>query len=106
MVVLTRGERDLETLKALSKPKLRYVGMLASHQRAKDNLSRLRESGVDGRFLASLRCPVGADIGAVTPTEIALSIMTEVVAEKYGKDLPRKTPDPGVGDRKVEKQAG
>jgi xanthine dehydrogenase accessory factor len=105
VVVLTRGERDLETLKSLSKSKLRYVGMLASHQRARDNATKLREAGVDERFVSSLRCPVGADIGAVTPTEIALSIMTEVIAEKYGKDVPRKAPEGDSRSRDLEKRA-
>jgi xanthine dehydrogenase accessory factor len=105
VVVLTRGERDLEILRALSKFKLRYVGMVASHQRATDNASKLRDSGVDERFVASMRSPVGADIGAVTPTEIALSIMAEVVAQKYGKEVPHKAPGDRPKDRKLEKQA-
>jgi xanthine dehydrogenase accessory factor len=105
VIVLTRGERDLDTLKALSKFKLRYVGMVASHQRARDNASKLREGGVDERFVSSLRSPVGADIGAVTPTEIALSIMAEVVAQKYGKEVPHKGPGDAFKDRKLENQA-
>lgn len=105
VIVLTRGERDLDILKALSKYKPRYVGMLASHQRARDNASKLREAGVDERFVSTLRSPVGADIGAVTPVEIALSIMAEVIAQKYGKEMPRKAPDQGAEGRKIENQA-
>jgi xanthine dehydrogenase accessory factor len=85
VVVLTRGERDIETLKTLSRFKLRYLGMLASRQRVRENASKLREARVGEQFISSLRAPVGADIGAVTPAEIALSIMTEVIATKYGK---------------------
>ena len=105
VIVLTRGERDIDTLKALSKFKLRYVGMLASHQRSRDNAAKLRDAGADERFVSALRSPVGADIGAVTPAEIALSIMAEVVAQKYGKEVPHKAPDEGANDRKVEKRA-
>lgn len=90
VVVLTKGGRDVEILQALSKFKLRYVGLLASGQRVRDDVAKLRESGVKEQFISSLRAPVGADIGAVTPAEIALSIMTEVVAEKYGKSVSRK----------------
>lgn len=90
VVVLTKGERDAETLKELSVFKLRYVGMLASRQRVREDLAKLRKIGVKEQFLSSLRAPVGADIGAVTASEIALSIMAEVVAAKYGKVLPRK----------------
>jgi xanthine dehydrogenase accessory factor len=100
VIVLTHGERDVEILRKLSKFKLRYVGMLASRQRVKDDVAKLRKLDVDERFLESLRAPVGADIGAVTAAEIALSIMAEVVAWKYGKTVltkaltenPRPTP--------------
>ncbi len=91
VVLLTRGEGDIAALKTLSRSKLRYVGMLGSHRRARDNSVKLRELGVDETFVSALRSPVGADIGAVTPAEIAIAIMAEVVAEKYGKDLPRKS---------------
>jgi xanthine dehydrogenase accessory factor len=90
VVVLTKGERDVETLRTLSKFKLRYVGMLASRQRVKDDVAKLRELNVREQFVNSLRAPVGADIGAVTAEEIALSIMSEVVATKYGKDIQSK----------------
>ena len=106
VVVLTRGERDLEVLKALSRVKLRYVGMLASRQRARDNAAKLREEGVEGRFVSSIRAPVGADIGAVTPAEIALSVMAEVVAQKYGKEVPHKAQEKTGEERKMEKRAG
>jgi xanthine dehydrogenase accessory factor len=90
VVVLTRGERDVTTLVSLSKVKLRYVGMLGSRQRIREDLAKLREGGVGEQFVQSLRAPIGADIGAVTATEIALSILSEVVAAKYGKDVLRK----------------
>jgi xanthine dehydrogenase accessory factor len=91
VVVLTRGERDVETLASLSKFKLRYVGMLGSRQRVREDLDKLRKAKVSEEFIASLRAPVGADIGAVTASEIALSIMAEIVAAKYGKEVIRKS---------------
>ena len=91
VVVLTHGERDVETLGTLSKFKMRYVGMLASRQRAREDVTKLRESGVEEQFTSSLRAPIGADIGAVTATEIALSILSEIVASKYGKEVLSKT---------------
>ena len=101
VIVLTRGARDNEVLRVLSRLKLRHVGLLASHQRARENAGRLREAGVDEQFIASLRSPAGADIGAVTPAEIALSIMAEVVAQKYGKDILHKAQG-GTGRRGIE----
>jgi xanthine dehydrogenase accessory factor len=105
VVVLTKGERDVETLKALSRFKLRYVGLLGSRQRVKENSVKLRESGVKEEFIAHLRAPVGADIGAVTSAEIALSIMAEIVAEKYGRRIPSKSLDEGSKPRQVQKSA-
>lgn len=91
VVVLTHGERDVEILQTLSKFKLRYVGMMGSRQRVREDIAKLREVGVGEQFISSLRAPVGADIGAVTAGEIAISILAEVVAAKYGKDVIRKT---------------
>jgi len=90
VVVLTRGERDVETLMKLSDFKLRYVGMLGSRQRVRDDLDKLREASVSELFLSSLRAPIGVDIGAVTAPEIALSILAEILAAKYGKEILRK----------------
>ena len=90
VVVLTKGERDVETLTKLSEFKLRYVGMLGSRQRVRDDLVKLREAGVTEQFISSLRAPIGADIGAVTAPEIALSILAEILAAKYGKEVLRK----------------
>jgi len=90
VVVLTRGERDVETLTKLSDFKLRYVGLLGSRQRVREDLEKLREAAVSEQFLSSLRAPIGADIGAVTAPEIALSILAEMLAAKYGKEVLRK----------------
>jgi xanthine dehydrogenase accessory factor len=90
VVVLTRGERDAETLTKLSEFKLRYVGMLGSRQRVKDDIAKLREAGVSEQFISSLKAPIGADIGAVTAPEIAVSILAEILAAKYGKEIIRK----------------
>lgn len=92
VVVLTKGGRDVEILTALSKVKLRYVGLMASGQRVNEDIAKLREAGVKESFVSALKAPVGADIGAVTPAEIALSIMAELVAQKYGKRVAGKPP--------------
>lgn len=90
VLVLTKGARDVETLSALAGKKLRYVGMMASRQRTKDDFEALRKAKVPESFISSVRAPVGADLGSVTPAEIALSIIADVVAAKYGKSLPSK----------------
>lgn len=91
VVVLTKGERDASVLEALSKDKrVRFVGLLASVQRVADDLAELRRRGVSDAFIDSIHAPIGVDIGAVTPEELSLSIMTDIVATKHGKHLPHK----------------
>jgi len=90
VVVLTKGERDVEVLSALSKSKAKFVGLLASRQRLRKDFDDLRKSGVREDFLASLHAPIGLDIGAKTPSELALAILADVVATKYGMDFPHK----------------
>lgn len=90
VVVLTKGERDVAILEALSTSKARFVGLLASRQRLRKNLEDLRKLGVREDFLRSLHAPIGLDIGAKTPAELALAILGDVVATKYGKDAPHK----------------
>jgi len=90
VVVLTKGERDVAVLKALSNFRPKYVGIMASRQRAMDDLEALKKEGVNEEFITSVHAPTGADIGAITPSEIALSILAEIVSEKHGKKLPSK----------------
>ncbi|MDX1534738.1 MAG: XdhC family protein, partial [Thermoplasmata archaeon] len=90
VVVLTKGGRDLPVLAALAGAPVRYVGLLASRDRIAHDMKELADLGVDQAFLRRLRTPIGLDTGATTPGELALSIMAEVVATKYGRRLPRK----------------
>jgi xanthine dehydrogenase accessory factor len=80
----------VKTLEILAKKALRFVGLMASMQRARDDLEELRKKGVQQSFLESLHTPIGVDIGAVSPEEISLSIMADIIATKYGKHLPHK----------------
>lgn len=91
VVVLTKGERDADTLQTIGRSPVGYVGMMASKQRAADAIRELRRRGVAEAYLGSIRTPAGADIGSLTPFEIALSIMVEVVAVKYGKTIASKS---------------
>ena len=89
-VIVTRGHtNDLEALRALAPHELRYLGLIGS--RAK--VARIYEALVDDQMspeaLARVHAPIGLDIGAVTPQEIAVSILAELIAVKHGKDDPR-----------------
>ena len=62
----------------------RYVGAVGSKKTQGDRRARLREAGVTDDELARLRGPVGLDLGGRNPSETALAIIAEVVAERYG----------------------
>jgi xanthine dehydrogenase accessory factor len=62
----------------------RYVGAVGSRKTQADRRERLRAAGVGDDELARLRGPVGLDLGGRNPAEMALAIIAEVVAERYG----------------------
>lgn len=61
-----------------------YVGMIGSRRRTLTVLEHLRESGVSAEALAAVRTPIGLDIGAETPEEIAVSILAEIIMVRRG----------------------
>jgi xanthine dehydrogenase accessory factor len=89
VVVLTKGERDVAVLEALSHAPLRFVGLLASRHRVKQDLDELAQRGVSAQFRDALHAPIGLDIGAKTPEELAVAILGEIIAVKHGKEVPR-----------------
>jgi xanthine dehydrogenase accessory factor len=90
VAIVTRGHNeDEECLLAVMSARPDYVGLIGSKRRTNIVLEHLREAGVDEKRLSEVRAPVGLDIGAVSPQEVALAILAEVVAERRGgKGLP------------------
>jgi xanthine dehydrogenase accessory factor len=85
VAVVTRGHNeDEECLRAALSARPDYVGMIGSRRRTGIVLSRLREAGFEDELLREVRAPVGLDIGAVSPEEVALSILAEIVARRRG----------------------
>lgn len=85
VAIVTRGHaEDEECLRAVMTTNPDYVGLIGSKRRTNIVLERLRATGVAEEKLARVRAPVGLDIGAVTPEEVALAILAEIVAERRG----------------------
>ncbi|HEV7475222.1 MAG TPA: XdhC family protein [Pyrinomonadaceae bacterium] len=85
VTIVTRGHsEDEQCLRAVMTIDADYVGLIGSKRRTNIVLQRLRESGADEQRLGKVHAPVGLDIGAVTPEEVALAIMAEVVAVRRG----------------------
>ncbi|MEY4399060.1 MAG: hypothetical protein RLZZ539_389 [Pseudomonadota bacterium] len=87
IVALTHDPKidDLALIDALQSEAF-YVGALGSHTNTQKRKERLREFNLSTEQLERLHGPVGLAIGALTPPEIAVSIMAEVIAIKYGKN--------------------
>ena len=101
-VILTRGHRhDLDALRALAPRPLRYLGLIGSKAKVARLHDALREAGVTIASPERLHAPVGLDIGAVTPQEIAVSILAELIAVKYGKLEDRQRRSSGRGGREA-----
>ena len=85
IVVVTRGHKQDETsVRAAIDAPAAYIGMIGSKRRAGAVLKLLRESGVSAEALARVRTPIGLDISAETPEEIAVSIIAEIVLTRHG----------------------
>lgn len=82
IVVCTRGhQHDEEVLEEILRlPPLRYVGVIGSPRKHRMAERRLAEKGIPAERFRALFAPVGLDIGAVTPEEIAVAIVAEMIA--------------------------
>ncbi len=85
IVVASHGNYDEDALIAALKTDALYIALVASKKRAESVIQYLRDSGISEDRLSRLKYPAGLDIGAVTPEEIAVSILAEIV--QVGRQL-------------------
>ena len=85
VAVVTRGHsEDEQCMRAVVQAKPDYMGLIGSKRRTTIVIDRLREAGTHEEELRKIRAPIGLDVGAVSPEEVALAIMAEIVAERHG----------------------
>ena len=85
VAIVTRGHKqDEDCLRAAVSPNPSYIGMIGSKRRTNIVLDKLRDEGTNAEQLKKVRAPIGLDIGAVSPEEVALAILAEIVAERRG----------------------
>ena len=85
VAIVTRGHKqDEDCLRAAIVARPNYIGMIGSKRRTNIVLDKLREEGADDEGLKNVHAPIGLDIGAVSPEEVALAILAEIVAERRG----------------------
>ncbi|MGW0969175.1 XdhC family protein [Streptomyces sp. NPDC002516] len=83
--VLTHDPKfDVPLLEEALRRPAAYIGAMGSRRTHEDRLERLREAGVPESGLSRLRSPVGLDLGARTPEEVAVSVAAEIVAVRRG----------------------
>jgi xanthine dehydrogenase accessory factor len=85
VVIVTRGHRrDGQALAAVIGSAARYIGLIGSKRKVIELFAELRRAGVPREPLARVHAPIGLDIAAVTPAEIAVSIAAEMIAVRRG----------------------
>lgn len=85
IAIVTRGHKqDEECLRVALVSGADYIGMIGSKRRTNIVLEALRAEGFPEEQLRKVRAPIGLDIGAISPEEVALAILAEIVAERRG----------------------
>jgi xanthine dehydrogenase accessory factor len=91
IVIVTRGHRDdMRMLRWAVETPARYIGMIGSKRKTITIFKELQQEGLPAHLFDRVHAPVGLDIGAITPEEIAVSITAELIAKrrKVERDLP------------------
>jgi xanthine dehydrogenase accessory factor len=87
VAVLTHDPKfDEPTLKVILSHNVGYVGAIGSRKTAIERAERLKKQGLTEEQLSRIHGPIGLNIGATIPEEIALAVMAEIVAVRHGKD--------------------
>jgi len=86
-VVLTHDPKfDYPALLAAIRSPARYVGAIGSKNTNSKRMEALREMGATDEQLSRIFAPVGLNLGARSPSEIALAVMAEIVAQRYSRN--------------------
>jgi xanthine dehydrogenase accessory factor len=95
IVVSTQGRGDEAALQAALSVGAAYVAFVGSRKKADALRKRLVERGIAPERLARLKAPAGLDLGAITPDEIAVSILAEIIAARRSTQ-PRGAAAPSI----------
>ena len=92
VVVSTQGEGDEEALEQAAKSGVGYIAFVASRTKAQKVFEYLRKKGISQSVLEQVRVPAGLNIGAGTPEEIAVSILSEIVQVRSTAEMKKAVP--------------
>ena len=85
MIVTQGNEYDYQCLKTIIKSDAGYIGVISSKAKKIKFFTRLKESGISEKYLERINIPAGIDIGAQTPEEIAIAIVSIIISVKNKK---------------------
>jgi xanthine dehydrogenase accessory factor len=90
IVIVTRGHKhDAQALAGVINSPAKYIGLIGSKRKIHTIFNELHEQGVPSEKLTKVHAPIGLEIAAVTPAEIAISIAAELIAVRRGRgDMP------------------
>jgi xanthine dehydrogenase accessory factor len=92
VVIVTRGHRDdMRCLRWAVDTRARYIGMIGSKRKVISVYTELEKQGVPREKLERVNAPIGLEIGAITPEEIAVAIVAEMIAVRRKIDADRVT---------------
>ena len=87
VVVLTHDPKfDVPALARALRSRARYIGVMGSRGTHERRRRRMREEGLSEEEVSRIRAPIGLDLGARSPEEMALAILAEITAVRYGRD--------------------
>ncbi|MGF1763216.1 selenium-dependent molybdenum cofactor biosynthesis protein YqeB [Aliivibrio kagoshimensis] len=81
-VVIATNHQDQDAISSIVKHKTKYIGLMASRRKVQTLFNHLRKCNVSNELIGAIHSPVGFNIGAETPEEIAISVMAEVLKVK------------------------
>ncbi len=88
IVIVTRGHRDdMRVLRWAVQTPAKYVGMIGSKRKVITIYKELENEGLPGHLFEKVMAPIGLEIGAVTPEEIAVAVVAELIAFKRNADV-------------------
>jgi xanthine dehydrogenase accessory factor len=88
LVIVTRGHRDdMRILRWAVDQPARYIGMIGSKRKVLSVYKELEQQGVPASKFERINAPIGLEIGAVTPEEIAVAIVAEMIASRRNTDV-------------------
>src|SRR5262249_48921331 len=117
VVIVTRGHHDdMRVLRWAVQTRAKYIGMIGSRRKVIEIFKTLQSEGLPAHLFDRVHAPVGLDIGAITPEEIAVAITAELIAvRRHAQNVPhmswfksenepaidsvREAPDNGKRDR-------